>query len=241
MMAFSPPRPLSWFFFLLVLGMLLALGSWQVQRLQWKEGLIAELETANALEPHDWVSLDAEAPLPLFQRFVLKGQFAEGVEYHVTPRHYKGALGYHVFVPFTLADGNIVMVNRGWVPFKQKEPASRPGSDAPKGAVTLTAQLREGAEHSRFTPDSQPAKNIWFGRDIAGMKRSMTDFPHADRLRDDMSFDVVGEEEDAVLPVPSDGKVTLRNDHLQYAITWFSLAFIWIIVFTVYHHRKGAA
>ncbi|MBA4274708.1 MAG: hypothetical protein C0436_03535, partial [Alphaproteobacteria bacterium] len=116
------------------------------------------------------------------------------------------------------------------------DPASRPASRAPKGEVALIVQIREGAERGYFTPDSQPEKNIWFGRDIDRMAShaSLTALPY--------SVDVIGEQDASVLPVPMSGEVKLRNDHLQYAITWFLIALGALIVFAVFHRKdKGEA
>ena len=57
-----------------------------------------------------------------------------------------------------------------------------------------------------------------------------------------ISLDIVGEQEDSVLPIPSDGTIQIRNDHLQYAITWYLIGLGILVIFVTYHHKgKGEA
>lgn len=225
---FHRPGFFAWLCFLSAFAVLIGLGAWQLERLQWKRALIAGVEagkTAAALEglPHDLP--------PRFQHVRVSGTFGQQ-EFHVTPRYYNNTLGYHLFSLFTLEDGRHVFVNRGWVPVAQKEPDTRRGSEAPAGRVTLTAIIREGNERNYFTPDSQPEKNIWFGRDIVHMAAFAG-------IKDILPYtlDVLGEPQAGVLPVPSQGEVKLRNDHLQYAVTWFLIALGALVVFAVFHHK----
>lgn len=227
------PTPLAWICFLATFATLIALGTWQVERLQWKHGLLAEVEAGKT---HPLAGLPVDDEAPLFHRVTVEGRFGTQ-EFHVTPRYYKEQMGYHLFTPFTLTDGRIVMVNRGWVPAAQKQVEDRPGSEAPKGEVRLTALVREGLERTAFTPDSNPASNVWFGRDIERMAAYA-------KLGEILPYtlDIVGEQKDDVLPVPSDGNVTLRNDHLEYAITWYGIALGALIIFAVFHRKeKGEA
>lgn len=231
---FRRPSLAAWFCFLATFITLLGLGAWQLERLSWKQSLLAQVSEGMRADPYKGLPDDNRSML--FRKASIYGTF-DDTEFHVTPRYFNDKLGYHVFVPFKLHDsGTYVMVNRGWVPTDKKDPASRPASRAPKGKVALIVQIREGAERGYFTPDSQPEKNIWFGRDIDRMAShaSLTALPY--------SVDVIGEQDASVLPVPMSGEVKLRNDHLQYAITWFLIALGALIVFAVFHRKdKGEA
>jgi surfeit locus 1 family protein len=233
---FHRPHPMAWLCFLAAFFTLIALGIWQLERLSWKEALIAEIEAAKTAPPltalPDTASVKASASV--FRRIAITGTFAKQ-EFHVTPRYYHEKLGYHLFVPFTLRDGRHVLVNRGWVPTAQKDPATRPKSLTPHGKVTLTVMLRDEPARHYFTPPNQPEKNLWFGRDVEGMARvaGITDiYPY--------SLDIVGVQQADILPIPSDGNIPLLNDHLHYAITWFLLAIGALVVFMVFH-RKGSS
>ena len=128
----------------IALVILLALGTWQVERLQWKEALIASTEQ----RVH-------EAPLPLSEMEKIYKQ--EGsVEYrpvtvsgtfmHQGERHflatYEGAAGYNVYTPLMLEDGRFVLVNRGFVPYEKKDPSTRVEGQV-DGLVSVTGLARD--------------------------------------------------------------------------------------------------
>jgi surfeit locus 1 family protein len=79
----------------------------------------------------------------------------------------------------------------------------------------------------------QPEKNIWFGRDVAAMADSA-------KITNviPVMVDIVGEQDAKRLPVPSDGTIRLRNDHLSYIITWYGIALGILVIFVVYHRKK---
>lgn len=230
---FTRPRPIAWFFFILAFGTCVALGTWQVKRLQWKEALIAQLAEANAAAPLSTLPDDTAALEPLqFRKVRLSGRWQGDIEFHLTPRYWRNQLGYWVITPFTLRDGRTILVNRGWVPAAKKDPKTRPETRV-SGPATLNALLRVGAERSYFTPPNNPEKNLWFGRDVAemaakaGLKRTIP-----------AMIDVIGVQETTLLPVPSDGSIRIRNDHLSYIITWDAIAIGILVIFLVYHRKK---
>jgi cytochrome oxidase assembly protein ShyY1 len=142
-------------------------------------------------------------------------------------------IGYAIVTPFTLADGRTVLINRGWVPAKKKEIATRPETRV-KGRATITGMVRVGAERGYFSPNNQPEKNIWFGRDIT----EMAAFAKLDKVVPAM-VDFIGVQDSKKLPVPSDGTIRLRNDHLSYIITWYGIAFGILVIFVLYHRKKA--
>lgn len=232
---FTRPRPVAWFFFLAAFGTCVALGSWQVQRLAWKEGLIAEIAAANESAPLTVLPHTTEELEKLqFHKTTLSGTWVADTEFHITPRYYRDQFGYHLISPFKLADGRTLLVNRGWVPAKKKEARARPETRV-KGKATLTGLIRTGAERSYFTPPSQPEKNLWFGRDIEQMA-AFAEF----RETVPAMVDLIGEQKAEQLPIPSDGTIRLRNDHLSYVLTWYGIAAGILIIFLVYHREKAA-
>lgn len=233
MIRFHKPRPVAWAFFIAGMAVTLGLGTWQVQRLAWKEGLIATIAQANADTPLTTLPNDEAALKPLeFRRVNLKGQWLANVEFTLVPRYFQGTLGYWIITPLKLTDGRVLLVNRGWVPAKQKEANTRPET-AVHGSATVNGLLRVGRERSYFTPKNQPEKNLWFGRDIAEMAAE-ANLPNVIPAM----LDVVGTQDVAHLPVPSDGIIRLRNDHLSYILTWYGIALGILVIFVVYHRKK---
>ena len=225
---FVKPRPIPLLMSVVAIAVMFGLGVWQLQRLAWKEALMADIAQAVANEPME--GLPAENEEIADKRFYaarLRGHY-EGQDMHLAARYYRSILGYSVFTPFQLDDGRWALVNRGSIPVFKKDdyPA------APKGPQDIKVQIRTSNERNPFTPENQPEKNIWFGRDT----ESMAEAAGVDALP--FTFDVVGQQEADVYPVPSDGEIKLRNDHLGYAITWFGVGLGALVITLLYHRRK---
>ncbi len=209
------------------------LGFWQVERLALKENIIETIERANITDPltHAPQTL-ADAEKKQFYRVTLSGKYKPNTEFHLAARYYHSQLGYSVFNPFVTSHGDTILVNRGWILAKAKNTDDY--ARAPKGKQIITATIRTSNERNYFTPPNQPEKNIWFGRDVLEMGKDakLDVLPY--------SLDVIGEHIKGEYPVPSDGKIELRNDHLSYAITWFLIG-AGMIVITLLYHRKPKA
>ena len=215
-------------------ALMFGLGIWQLQRLEWKETIIATIEKANASEPltelpHKAVDIKEKQ----FYRVVLQGVYYSVPEFHLAARYYRSQLGYSVLTPFELTDGRIVLVNRGWIPAKAKPKAEY--LPPPPDEMTIIAMIRTSDERNPFTPESQPEKNIWFGRDVALMgKAAAMEF-------EPLTLDLIAENAPTdVLPIATGGAIELRNDHLSYAVTWFSIGLGILVISLLYHRKKPA-
>lgn len=228
---FDRPRFIPLVMTLGAVGLMLALGTWQLQRLSWKEALIARIETANRAEPLTKLPKGAEAIREKqFYRLRLEGEYLPEAEFHLAARYFHSQLGYAVLTPFALEDGRTVLVNRGWIPTRSKEDSS--AFAAPQGQQAIEGIIRTSDERNPFTPENQPEKNIWFGRDVAQIA------DHSKLDLEPLTLDLIGEQNPKQLPVPSDGAIALRNDHLNYAITWFALGLGFAVISLLYHRKK---
>jgi surfeit locus 1 family protein len=204
---------------------LLALGTWQVQRLQWKEALIATIEARRSA-----------APLPLAEIEALYRSSGDvdytpvtvtGIFHHGGERHFlatwKGKSGFFVYTPLEFADGRFVFVNRGFVPYDLKDSSKRARGQV-EGEVTVIGLARNALPQkpSSLVPDNDPGKNVFYWKDRDAMARSAN-------LRAAAEIAPVFIDADAT-PNPGGyplGGVTLiqmPNNHLQYALTWYGLA-----------------
>jgi surfeit locus 1 family protein len=232
---YTRPTPLAWLFFIGAFLTTAGMGSWQVQRLAWKEGLIAEIEQAKAENPFTNTTLPSDAATLEKKNFwpvKLTGVWDASIEYHLAPRYYKGQLGYDVIQPLLLPDHRTVLVNRGWIPAAKKDIGTRPHSIG-VGRETVRGMIRYGNERNPFTPENQQEKNVWFGRDV----NEMAAFYDVKNVLPAM-VDQVGERDAKALPIPSDGEIRLRNDHLSYIITWYSIALGVLVIFMLSHKKK---
>lgn len=225
--------------FLIGLVLLVGLGTWQARRLLQKNqqsALIADRLTLNPIAlpaANDLKDLDAQAGLD-FRRVRLHGEFLHEAERHWWRPSSDGRAGYHVLTPLYREGGEVVWINRGWVPPELKEPSTRPLSQV-KGLQNIEGIARLPVRRGVFTPSNDPAKNLWYTDDPEALKAGMstTVVP--------VFFPLVVEAVSASpggYPLPGQTQIILRNPHLGYAITWYGLAVALIGVFAAYHWRK---
>ncbi|WP_347827207.1 SURF1 family protein [uncultured Planktomarina sp.] len=198
-----------------VLGtaILLSLGIWQLQRLAWKQEVLRAIESkilAPAVKIPQTVLPDAHSLLPVRAEGRYKG---DTVRVLVSQKIY-GA-GYRLITAFELVDGRTIMLDRGFTSVRSEIPST------PQGRGQVIGNLQWPQEIDSFTPENDLAANIWFARDVARLAEHLKAEPVLLVLRDS-SF-----ETEAATPLP---KMTanIPNDHMNYAITWFSLALIWL-------------
>ncbi len=223
---FHRPRPIPLIMSVGAVMILFGLGIWQLNRLSSKEALIASIKRANETAPLQ--TLPADLTAHRFYRVQLQGEYLPEPEFHLAARYFQSKLGYSLLNPFKLNDGRIVIVSRGWVPAEHKQTTP----PAPNGPQTILAQIRTSDERNYFTPENQPSQNVWFGRDA----QQMGEYAKLDVLP--ITLDIIGEQDRMQLPVPSDGSIKPRNDHLGYAITWFGIGFAALIISLLYHRKK---
>ena len=223
--------------FLLLLAVLLALGTWQVQRLAWKEQLLSDIAERRGAAP---VSIEAiEAILGQggnveYRPVTVTGTFANNRERHFFAT-WHGRTGYYVYTPLALADGRFVFVNRGFVPFENKEPEMRKqGQLTGQQTVTGLARMQLDGKPSSIVPDNDVAKNIFYWKDL-GTMASTVGIP-AERL---VPFFVDADDTPNPKGMPIGGvtQFDLPNNHLQYAVTWYGLALALLAVGFAYVRR----
>ncbi|XP_045878865.1 surfeit locus protein 1 isoform X1 [Meles meles] len=220
---------LHWFL-LLIPVTAFGLGTWQVQRRKWKLKLIAELESRVAAEP---VPLPAD-PMELknleYRPVKVRGHFDHSKELYMMPRtmvdpareaREAGRLssspesGAYVITPFHCTDlGITILVNRGFVPKKKVNPDTRQKGQI-EGEVDLVGMVRLTETRKPFVPENNPERNHWHYRDLEAMAR----LTGADPIFIDADFrsTVPGG------PIGGQTRVTLRNEHMQYIVTWYGL------------------
>ncbi len=194
-------------------GILTGLGLWQVQRLVWKESVLAAMDarlgaTPVALPPTPDEGRDE------YLAVTVEGSLLPGEIHVLTSRRGFGA-GYRVIAPFDTGAG-VVLVDRGFV--RQRDKAVPRGLFA--GRVTGNLLWPDEVDR-RFTPSPDADAAIWFARDLPAMAAQLGSAPVLIVLRAPAS----GQNAPVVWPVSS---AAIANDHLQYAITWFSLALVWL-------------
>ena len=226
------PYPGFTIFAVMMTGILVGLGIWQLERLTWKENLIATVSGHMTAAP---VSLDDALKLSAddvqYRKVALTGHFDNAKENFVFTTDVNGDPVYHVLTPFITDDGRTLMVDRGEIPQNLLPPQSR---KAIEGQTRVVGVWRVPDSPGAFTPAPVPDKHIWYARDLKGMTA-------ADHLT--LAAPVVIEADATPNPGgwPKGGQtvVDFPNNHLSYAITWFGLAAGLIGVYFAYHISKG--
>jgi surfeit locus 1 family protein len=207
------------------LAILLGLGTWQVQRMHWKEALLATIDQRIHSEPvplAQLVKVFAETGDVDYWPVTAIGVFDHAKEQHFFAT-YDGAVGYFVYTPLVQAGGGTVLVNRGFVPFELKDPATRPDGQI-DGPVTLTGLARNplGEKPSSLVPDNDPAKNIYYWKDLALMAKQSGISGEAALVP--FFIDAEARPNPGGFPKGGVTIIDLPNNHLQYAVTWYGLA-----------------
>jgi surfeit locus 1 family protein len=215
-----------------VFAILIGLGIWQMERLQWKLSLIASVQrhlTATPISLGEALGRRQDAQ---YRRVVLDGEFDNAKEAYVFATDASGDPAFHVLVPFQTNRGTLI-VDRGIVPPTLVDPTMR-RQGLIDGLTRVVGVWRTPDAPGFFTPPPDRARRIWYARDIGDIARS-------DGVQ--TAAPVVVEADTRPNPGgwPKGGqtRITFRNEHLQYAITWFALAVVLLGVYIAYHVSKG--
>ena len=205
----------------LIVAVLSALGTWQLERRSWKLDLIDRVETRVQAPPvqapgrHEWSKVTAAGHE--YRHVSVTGVFLNDRETLVTASTELGP-GFWVLTPLRMRDGNVVLVNRGFVPTDRRDPASRRAGEI-AGETTVTGLLRITEPEGAMLRSNDPSADRWFSRDVAAIAaaRGLTDVaPYF--------IDADGGSGGPGLPVGGLTVIRFQNNHLVYAVTWYSLA-----------------
>ena len=215
----------NWIFIFLIcipgLLVLLWLGSWQLQRLAWKENLINEITTRLNSDPRD-MPTSPNSKDHNYYMTKIEGQI-QSDSIHILTSTKKIGPGFRVISTAILTDGRPILVDRGIIPEKDKNLSLGSGKNS------ITGYLLWPNETDYFTPEPNLEKNIWFARDLekmANFLRTEKVLIVATKLQQVSNFNV------------QDPTINIPNNHLQYAITWFLMGILWLAM-TVYFFLRN--
>ncbi len=214
------------FFSLMVFISLIGLGSWQVYRLQWKLDLLKQIEEKSKQPPANIPRNEETLKNMQFRKVISFGRYLNKYEMHLVGRYSQGKMGYHIITPFVLSNGKVILVNRGWIPVDKKQ-ASKRAESIIKGNTVIEGVLVEPYKNFWFTPKNNPKDNLWFSFPISEVQNytGLKLLP--------MIIQETGGQK-LPLPIKVPEKIELRNDHLQYAIIWYSLAIALIVIYALF-------
>lgn len=209
------------------LAVLIGLGTWQMNRRTWKEGLVARIAARVQADP---ISLAEslrrwrETGDVEYLRVRASGRFRHDAERHVFTTDDRLGPGYHVYTPLETSSARLVFVNRGFVPVRLKDAGARAGAQV-SGEVAVTGLARRPSPQGWFLPASDPDRNMFYWPDHAVMLRSVGQ-RGADKL-EPVPFFIDADARPANpggFPQGGTTRLALPNRHLEYALTWYGLA-----------------
>jgi surfeit locus 1 family protein len=195
------------------LAVLIGLGAWQAQRLGWKTALLAEMDARIAAAP---VALPAN-PDPVRDDYLpvtVTGTLT-GPDLRVLASRKTIGPGYRIVTALQTDTGRRILIDRGFLPVSADTAPTRP-----EAMVRFIGNLHWPDEVDGYTPEPDPAANLWFARDVPRMAAALGTDPVLVIAR------ATSDRVPPLEPLPVD-TAAIPNNHLQYAITWFSLALIW--------------
>lgn len=203
--------------------LLVQLGTWQVQRLGWKTAIIERMEAQLAGAPIALPAAPTEAEHE-YRRVRTRGELLPG-EIHIYTSAPPHGVGYRVIAPFEV-DGRRILIDRGFVPIEAKDDERRAGPLAVEGV------LHWPQESDRFTAAPDLEANIWISRDVGLMSQALGTDPVM----------LVVEHSDPEGPMPLPVTINIRNSHLGYAVTWYGLAVVWVVMtgYWLWHIKRRA-
>lgn len=210
---------------------LITLGTWQLQRLAWKEGLIAERQSKLALAPIQ-VSIPLDAKPAPFRRVVVEGRFLHDKEIFVGPRSFRGRPGWHVVTPLQYRSGEIVLIDRGWVPQSRRDVEKRQSAQK-TGFVSVVGISGWPRKLGYFEHQNAPEKNQWFRVAPDAMAAKL-------KLEQVAAYWIIADAtaNPGGFPIGGGGIKLPANNHLQYVLTWYGMALGLLVLSIVYWRQR---
>jgi len=205
----------------LLAAALTALGTWQVERLAWKRDLITRVDQRVHAQPvpaparAEWDRVNAADDE--YRRVTATGTLANDKETLVYASTVLGP-GYWVMTPLMLADGTVILVNRGFVPTDKRDPGLRRDGEL-SGPVEITGLMRMTEPKGSLLQSNDIAADRWYSRDVAAIAQK-----HGVSAVAPYFIDADATANPGGLPVGGLTVIDFPNNHLVYAITWYGLA-----------------
>ncbi len=230
-------RPLFWptLFSLVSFLILISLGTWQVKRLFWKNDIIS-----NYLEKFEKNKILYEKTFKYdgtqeFRRVLIKGKFLNNKETLIIGKTYEGNAGFHLVTPILTDENKVVLINRGWISEKLKLKKNRPFTII-KEEVIVDGIIRKPQLKGYFVPKNDKVGDFWFTINPNEIKeaRKLDKYD----FEENFFIDLIRNKKNKTLPIAALGNPNFRNQHLSYAITWYSLALTLVIIYFIFHIKE---
>ena len=216
--------------FALALMILLSLSSWQVKRLIWKTNLIEQRVSSFEGEPTKLSDIKKPEENE-FKKVYVEGKLLNEFEFFQPALSKNGNNGFHVIVPLELNNQELILFDTGWIPLKKRDKSKRL-ENIENLKKTFNAVIRLPGRKGYFQPDNDSIKNFWFFIEPELMEQTIS------KSLEKKFYLEASDNGPNGFPLGNQTRIYLRNNHLQYAITWFLIALSLIGVFFFANIRK---
>ena len=210
------------FFVFFIITLFCALGTWQLVRLQWKNNLIYEIGEGLKSPAINYSNKIQKN----YQRVIAEGEYDFEKQIYLYSLNEKGELGFDVITPFKTLDLENILINRGWIKANQKNESIINKVEGKK----IQGLMFKNVKKNIFKPDNEIEKNIWFSINLEDINK------FTGKKFNEYIFYL--EDEKISTPKPKKITIDLPNNHLKYAITWYSIS-ISIFLYFLYFRKKN--
>ena len=210
------PRPFPLFAFIVALSILLGLSGWQIKRLNWKTDLISQRISSFESDPISFVNMN-QPEKNEFRKVFVDGQLLNEFEMYMPALSKRGNNGFHILVPLKTTSGKLIIYDTGWIPLKIKEKEKRL-LNISKNSQTFEAVIRTSGRKGYFQPDNDTDTNTWFFVEPELMSEYLKL-----NFENEYYLEAVKNGPNG-FPLGNQTRIYLRNNHLQYALTWLMIA-----------------
>jgi surfeit locus 1 family protein len=227
------PTVLATLLTLAALAVLIALGVWQLERRAWKHALVARIADSRAAPPQDLVGmLSASGMEPDYAHVEVDGTIAPDKAIHLFSPEGQGGADYRVIAPLDYGSGRFILVDLGTITEAEKTALKTPVPEAATGFVHVEGLLRPSEAPGWFTAAPDLKGNRWYARDVPAIAAALGLGPVHLYVLQSETPNAGG------LPRAVPFQPELSDNHLAYAITWFSFALILLVVYVLFHTRR---
>ena len=204
------------------------LGLWQLERLEWKQDILSHMAEQQSRPAQRLPQQIDDPPMLEYGTYEVSGSFAHDLELYLFATGPNGSAGYHIYTPLIRLDGSPVLINRGWVPVRARNPETRT-----EGQIVGQVNVRGIARLSRlpgpFTPENNLATNNWYYADLTALAEAVGLPSLAGVI-----LDADDHSNPGGLPLGGVTRLNIPNNHLAYALTWFIFGLIAAVVYVIY-------
>ena len=217
------PKIFPLFAFFCALSILISLSTWQFKRLIWKKDLISQRIESYELDSTLFKNINSPEKNE-FRKVLIYGELLNEYEMYMPALSKRGNNGFHILVPLKTKDGKNIIYNTGWIPLKMKDSKLRV-QNIVTGLNQFEAVIRTSGRKGYFQPENDIVTNTWFFVE----PKQMSNFTKM-KLENNYYLEAF-ENGPNGFPLGNQTRIYLRNNHLQYALTWLMIAMGLIGVF----------